>query len=164
MSGGFQSFPHSPRSVPTGFGINSDPELIKGNSLRAEQFSSGSHTNILVLVNILAQRIQGRGVRNIPKPLAGGYELLITHKELSWSGEDHRSLRRMESIVFQIQVQKDKELVEEPKAFIHIPEERVGNDPRFGERMPSDIKQLQTSFISVQRQAQSTSEEAERSQ
>ncbi|MBW0531197.1 hypothetical protein O181_070912, partial [Austropuccinia psidii MF-1] len=29
------------------------------------------------------------------KPLAGGYELLLTHQELSGSGEDHRTLRRV---------------------------------------------------------------------
>ncbi|MBW0582462.1 hypothetical protein O181_122177 [Austropuccinia psidii MF-1] len=38
---------------------------------------------------------------------------------------------------------KDKELVEEPKSFIHRPEEVVGNDPSFGERRPSGVYQLQ---------------------
>ncbi|MBW0514328.1 hypothetical protein O181_054043 [Austropuccinia psidii MF-1] len=56
------------------------------------------------------------------------------------------------------------ELVEEPKSFIHRPEERVGNDPSFGERRPSGFNQLQTSSRSVQGQAQKTSEETERSQ
>ncbi|MBW0579762.1 hypothetical protein O181_119477 [Austropuccinia psidii MF-1] len=71
---------------------------------------------------------QRRGVGKIPKPLEGGHELLLTHQELSGSGEDHRALRSLEPIVLQIQSQKDKELVEEPKSFIHIPEDRVGND------------------------------------
>ncbi|MBW0460561.1 hypothetical protein O181_000276 [Austropuccinia psidii MF-1] len=61
-------------------------------------------------------------------------------------------------------VKEDKELVEEPKSFIHIPEERVGNDPSFGEKRPSGINQLQISSRSVQGQAQKTSEEVERSQ
>ncbi|MBW0563026.1 hypothetical protein O181_102741 [Austropuccinia psidii MF-1] len=37
---------------------------------------------------------QRREVGNMPKPLAGGHELLLTHQELSGSGEDHRALRR----------------------------------------------------------------------
>ncbi|MBW0500708.1 hypothetical protein O181_040423 [Austropuccinia psidii MF-1] len=79
-------------------------------------------------------------------------------------GEDHRTLRRVEPSVLQRQGQKDKELVEEPKYFIYRPEEGVGNDPRFGERRPSGVDQLQTNSRNVQRQAQGTSEEAERSQ
>ncbi|MBW0585215.1 hypothetical protein O181_124930 [Austropuccinia psidii MF-1] len=53
----------------------------------------------------------------MPKPLAGGHELLLTHQELSGSGEDNRTLRR--------------------------PEEGVGNDSRFGDRRPSGVYQLQ---------------------
>ncbi|MBW0531375.1 hypothetical protein O181_071090 [Austropuccinia psidii MF-1] len=100
----------------------------------------------------------------MPKPLAGDHELLLTHEELSGSGEDHIILRRLEPIVLQRQGQEDKEFVEEPKSFIHRPEERVGNDSSFGDRGPSGIYQLQTSFRSVQGQTQRTSEEAERSQ
>ncbi|MBW0568349.1 hypothetical protein O181_108064 [Austropuccinia psidii MF-1] len=100
----------------------------------------------------------------MPKPLAGGHELLLTHQELSGSGEDHRTLGRLKPIVLQRQSQKDKELVEEPKSFIHRPEEGVGNDSSFGDTRPSGIFQLQTSSRSVQRQSQRTSEEAERSQ
>ncbi|MBW0559658.1 hypothetical protein O181_099373 [Austropuccinia psidii MF-1] len=70
----------------------------------------------------------------MPKPLAGEHELLLTHQELSGSGEDHRTLRRVEPIALQRQGQKDKELVEEPKSFIHRPQEGVGNDLSFGER------------------------------
>ncbi|MBW0557624.1 hypothetical protein O181_097339 [Austropuccinia psidii MF-1] len=80
----------------------------------------------------------------MPKPLAGGHELLLTHQELSWSGEGHRALRRMEPIVLQRKCQKDKELVEEPKSFIHRPEEGVGNDSSFGDRRPSGVNQRQT--------------------
>ncbi|MBW0556505.1 hypothetical protein O181_096220 [Austropuccinia psidii MF-1] len=112
----------------------------------------------------LVQSSQRRGVGNISKPLAGGHELLLTHQELSGSGEDHRTLRRLDPIVLQRQSQKDKELAEEPKSFIHRPEEGAGNDSSFGERRPSGVYQLQTSSRSVQGQAQRTSEEAERSQ
>ncbi|MBW0582326.1 hypothetical protein O181_122041 [Austropuccinia psidii MF-1] len=156
--------PHSPRSVPTDFDVNSEPELIHDNISRAEPFSSGSNRNISMPIQKLVQRSQRRGVGNMPKPLAGGHELLITHQELSGSGEDHRTLRRFEPIVLQSQGQKDKELVEEQKSFIHRPEERVGNDSNFGDRGPSGVYQLQTSSRSVQGQAQRTSEEAERSQ
>ncbi|MBW0569137.1 hypothetical protein O181_108852 [Austropuccinia psidii MF-1] len=78
----------------------------------------------------------------MPKPLVGGHELLLTHQELSGSGEEHRTLRRVESIVLQRQGQKDKELVEEQKSFICRPEEGIGNDPSFGRR-PSGVYQLQ---------------------
>ncbi|MBW0571662.1 hypothetical protein O181_111377 [Austropuccinia psidii MF-1] len=94
-------------------------------------------------VQKLVQSIQRRGVENMPKPLAGGHELLLTHQELCGSGEDHRALRRLEPIVLPRQGQNDKELAEEPKSFIHIPEEKVGNDSSFGDRGPSGVYQLQ---------------------
>ncbi|MBW0564963.1 hypothetical protein O181_104678 [Austropuccinia psidii MF-1] len=65
----------------------------------------------------------------MPKPLVGGHELLLTHRELSGSGEEHRNLRRLEPIVLQRQSQKDKESLEEPKYFIHRPEEGVEMTP-----------------------------------
>ncbi|MBW0491753.1 hypothetical protein O181_031468 [Austropuccinia psidii MF-1] len=100
----------------------------------------------------------------MPKPLAGGHELLLTHQQLSGSGEDHRTLRMLDPIVLKRQSQKDTELVEAPKSFIHRPEEGVGDDSSFGDRRPSGLYQHQTSSRSVQRQAQRTSEKAERSQ
>ncbi|MBW0520893.1 hypothetical protein O181_060608 [Austropuccinia psidii MF-1] len=126
--------PNYPRSVPTNVDVNSDPELTQGNILRVEPFPSGSHKNISVPVQNLIQSIQGRGVGNIPKPLAGGHEILLTHQEISGSGEDHRNLRRQE--------------------------EGVGNEPSFVERRPIGIYQRQTSSRNVQRQAQRTSEQA----
>ncbi|MBW0533312.1 hypothetical protein O181_073027 [Austropuccinia psidii MF-1] len=76
----------------------------------------------------------------------------------------HKSLRRMEPIVLQRQGQKYKELVGEPNSLIHRTEEEVGNYPSFGEGRPIGIYQLQTSSRKFQKQAQRTSEEAERSQ
>ncbi|MBW0578677.1 hypothetical protein O181_118392 [Austropuccinia psidii MF-1] len=64
--------PHSPRSVPTNFDVNSEPELIEGNVLRAEPLSSGSHRNISVPIQKLVQSSKRRGVGNMPKPMAGG--------------------------------------------------------------------------------------------
>ncbi|MBW0498380.1 hypothetical protein O181_038095 [Austropuccinia psidii MF-1] len=131
------------------------------HSPRAEPLPSGSHRNISVPIQKLVYSSKGRGVGNIPKPLAGGHELLHTHQELSGSGEDHRTLRRLKLIVLQRQGQKDKELVEEPKSFIHRPEEGIGNDSSLGRR-PSGIYQLQTNSRSIQRGPQRTSEEEER--
>ncbi|MBW0584905.1 hypothetical protein O181_124620 [Austropuccinia psidii MF-1] len=79
----------------------------------------------------------------MPKPLAGGHELLLTHQELSGSGEDHRTLRGMEDIVLQRQGQKDKKLFEKSKSFIHRPEEGTGNDYSFGDRRPTGFYQIQ---------------------
>ncbi|MBW0546785.1 hypothetical protein O181_086500 [Austropuccinia psidii MF-1] len=107
--------PHSPSSVPTNFDVKSEPELIEGNVLRAEPLSSGSHRNILVPIQKLVQRRKRRGVGSMPKPLAGCHELLLTHQELSGSGEDHRTLRRVEPIVLQRQ------------------EKGIGNDPALDE-------------------------------
>ncbi|MBW0516574.1 hypothetical protein O181_056289 [Austropuccinia psidii MF-1] len=81
MSRGLQSFSHSPRSVPTNFDVISEPELIEGNVLRSEPFPSGSNRNISVPIQKLAQSSKRRGVGNMPKPLAGGQELLYTHQE-----------------------------------------------------------------------------------
>ncbi|MBW0592812.1 hypothetical protein O181_132527, partial [Austropuccinia psidii MF-1] len=156
--------PQSPRSLPTNFNKNSESELIHDNILRDEPLSSGRNRNSSIPIQKLVQSRQRRGVQNMPKPLAGGHELLLTHQELSGSGEDHRTLRRLEPIGLQRQSPKDKELVEEPKSFIHRPEEGTGNDTSFGDRKPSGVYQLETSSRSVQRQAQRTSEETERSQ
>ncbi|MBW0569452.1 hypothetical protein O181_109167 [Austropuccinia psidii MF-1] len=145
--------PHSPRSVPTNFDVNSAPELIEGYVLRSEPLSSGSHRNISVPIQKLVQRCKRRGVGNMPKPLAGGHELLLTHKDPSGSREDHRALRRVDPIVLKRQGKKDKELVEEPKFFICRPEDGIGNHPSFGRRH-SGIYQLQTSCRSIQREAQ----------
>ncbi|MBW0582131.1 hypothetical protein O181_121846 [Austropuccinia psidii MF-1] len=155
--------PHSPRPVPTNFDVNSESGLLHDNILRAEPFSSGSNKNLLIPIQKLVQSSQRRGVGNMPKPLAGSHELLITHQELSGSGEDHATLRRLEPILLQIKSQKYKELVEEPKSSVHRPEEGVGNDSSFGDRRPSGVYQLQNSSRSVQRQVKRTSEEAERS-
>ncbi|MBW0590580.1 hypothetical protein O181_130295 [Austropuccinia psidii MF-1] len=155
---------HSPRSVPTNIDVNSESGLIHDNILRAEPLSSGSNRKLSMPIQKLLQSSQRRGAGNMPKPLAGGHEFLLTHQELSWSGEDPRALRRLEPIVLQRQSQEYKELIEEPKSFIHRPDEGIGNDSSFGDRRPSGVYQLQTISRSVQRQARRTSEEAETSQ
>ncbi|MBW0564659.1 hypothetical protein O181_104374 [Austropuccinia psidii MF-1] len=135
--------PHSPRSVPTKFDMNSEYELIHDNNSRAEPLSISRNRNLSMPIQKLVQSNQRRGVGFMPKPLAGGHELLLKHQELSGSGEDHRTLKRLEPIVLQRQSQKDEELVEEPKPFIHRLEEGVGNVSSFGDRRPSGVYQLQ---------------------
>ncbi|MBW0499323.1 hypothetical protein O181_039038 [Austropuccinia psidii MF-1] len=156
--------PHSPRSVPTNLYVRYETGLIHANMFRAEPLSRGSNRNLSMPVQKLVQSSQRRGVGNMPKPLSGGHEILLTHKELSGSGEDHRMLGRLAPIFLQRQSQKDEELVEEQNSFIHRPEGGTGNESSFGDRRPGGIYQLQTSSRSVQRQAERTSEEAERSQ
>ncbi|MBW0572472.1 hypothetical protein O181_112187 [Austropuccinia psidii MF-1] len=134
--------PHSPRSASTNFDVNSESELIHDNIARVEPFSSDSNRNLSMPIQDLVQSSQRGGVGNMTKPLAGGHELLLTHQELSGSGKDHRTLRRVEHTILQRQDQKEKELLEEPKSFIHRPEEGTGNDSSFGERRPSGIHQL----------------------
>ncbi|MBW0539691.1 hypothetical protein O181_079406 [Austropuccinia psidii MF-1] len=143
MSGGCQSFPHSTRYVPTTFDVNSENEMFQGNISRDEPFPSGSHRNTSVPLQKLVQSSQGRGVGNMPKPLAGGHELLLTDQDISGPGEDHRNLRRVEPIGLQRQGKRDNELVEEATSFIHRPEEGVGNDPSFGERRTSAVYRRQ---------------------
>ncbi|MBW0577787.1 hypothetical protein O181_117502 [Austropuccinia psidii MF-1] len=84
--------PHSPRSAPTQFDVNSESELIHDNISRAEPFSSGRNRNLSMPIQELVQSSQRGGVESMPKPLAGGHELLLTHQELCGSGEDHRTL------------------------------------------------------------------------
>ncbi|MBW0546420.1 hypothetical protein O181_086135 [Austropuccinia psidii MF-1] len=109
--------PHSPRSVPINFDVNSEYGLVHDNNSRAEPLSSGRNTNLLMPIQKLVQSSQRRGQGNMPKPLEGGHGLLLTHQELSGSGEDHRTLRRLDPIVLKRQSQKHKELVEEAKSF-----------------------------------------------
>ncbi|MBW0551031.1 hypothetical protein O181_090746 [Austropuccinia psidii MF-1] len=117
--------PHSPRSFSTNFDVNSESGLIHDNILRAEPLSSGRNRNISMPIQKLVQSSQRRGVGNMPKPSEGGHELLLTHKELSGSGEEDRTLIRAG--------------------------EGVGNDSSFGDRRPSGVHQLQTSSRSGQK-------------
>ncbi|MBW0524283.1 hypothetical protein O181_063998 [Austropuccinia psidii MF-1] len=87
--------PHSPRSAPTNSHVSSESELIHDNISSAEPFSSGRNRNFSIPIQELVQSSQRGGVGNIPKPLTGGHELLLTHQALSESGEEHRNLRRM---------------------------------------------------------------------
>ncbi|MBW0461168.1 hypothetical protein O181_000883 [Austropuccinia psidii MF-1] len=106
--------PHSPRSVPTNFDVNSEPELIQGNILRAEPFPSGNHRNVSVPVH--------KPGAQQPRERNGKYFLAF--------GRGHELLLALKSFLGE---QKTIELIEEG----------VGNDPSFGEIRPSGIYQLQ---------------------
>ncbi|MBW0468459.1 hypothetical protein O181_008174 [Austropuccinia psidii MF-1] len=136
-SGELRSFPHSPRSVPTNVDVSSESELIHYNISMAEPISSGSNRDLSISIQELVPRSQRGGVGNMPKPLAGGHELLLRHQELSGSGEEHRTIRRMEPIFLKRKGQKDKEMVEKSRSFIYRPEEGTGNDSSFEEGRPS---------------------------
>ncbi|MBW0500932.1 hypothetical protein O181_040647 [Austropuccinia psidii MF-1] len=96
----------------------------------------------------------------MPKPLAGGHELLLEHQELSQSGEDHRALRRMEPIVLQRQGKKIKNWLKNQSLLSIDQKKELEMTPALEEKGPV----ASTSSRSVQRQAQRASEEDERSQ
>ncbi|MBW0563660.1 hypothetical protein O181_103375 [Austropuccinia psidii MF-1] len=100
--------PHSPRPVPTTFEINSEPELIQSDVLKVEKLLSGSNRNISVPAQKLVHSSQRGKVVNMPTPLEGGHKLLLIDQELSGSGEDHKNIGRLESIMLQIKGQKYK--------------------------------------------------------
>ncbi|MBW0506383.1 hypothetical protein O181_046098 [Austropuccinia psidii MF-1] len=145
---------HFPRSLPTNFDVNSDPEPIQGNISSSEPLLSGSHRNISVPLQKLIQSSQGRGVGNMPKSLAGGYELLLTHQELSGTGEDHRTLRRMEPIFCMEKVEKIKNWLKNQTLLSVDQNKKLEMTPALEKEVPV----VSTSSRSVQRQAQGTSE------
>ncbi|MBW0526184.1 hypothetical protein O181_065899 [Austropuccinia psidii MF-1] len=59
----------------------------------------------------------------MPKLLAGGHKLLLTHQELSGSGENNRNLRRMDPIVLERQDQKIKNWLKN-QSFLPIDQEK----------------------------------------
>ncbi|MBW0565097.1 hypothetical protein O181_104812 [Austropuccinia psidii MF-1] len=63
--------PHSPRSAPTNFDLNSESELINDNISSVEKLLSGRNRNLSMPIQGLVQSSQRGGVGNIPKPLAG---------------------------------------------------------------------------------------------
>ncbi|MBW0511074.1 hypothetical protein O181_050789 [Austropuccinia psidii MF-1] len=135
-SRGFQSFPHSPRSAPTNFDVNSESELIHDDISRAVPFSRVRNRYFSMQIQELVQRSQRRGVGNVLKPLAGGHELLLTHKEHSGSGEDCRTLRRMEPIFWQRQGQKAKEMVKNQSLLSIDKKKELGMTPALEKEGP----------------------------
>ncbi|MBW0540941.1 hypothetical protein O181_080656 [Austropuccinia psidii MF-1] len=90
----------------------------------------------------------------MPKPLAGGHELLLTYQELSGSGEDHRTLRRVDPIVLQRQGQKNKQWVKNQSPLSVDQKKELEMTPALEE-----VPVVSTSSRSIQREAQRTSEE-----
>ncbi|MBW0504605.1 hypothetical protein O181_044320 [Austropuccinia psidii MF-1] len=100
--------PHSPRSVPTSFDVSSEPELIQGNILRAEPFSSGSHRNISVPVQKLIQRSHRRGLGNMPKPFSGAMNSYLHNKSFLGQEKTIELLRGCSPLYFKEKVKKIK--------------------------------------------------------
>ncbi|MBW0507927.1 hypothetical protein O181_047642 [Austropuccinia psidii MF-1] len=152
--------PHSPRSIPTNFDVNSESELIHDNILRAEPLSSGSNRNLSIPIQKLVQSSQRRGVGNMRKPLGGGHDLLITHQELCGSGGDHGTLRRLEPLSCKDKVKKIKNLLKSQSLLSIDQKKELEITPALETEGPV----VSTSSRSVQRQIQRASEETERSQ
>ncbi|MBW0530616.1 hypothetical protein O181_070331 [Austropuccinia psidii MF-1] len=135
--GGCQSCTHSPRSVPTNFDANSESELIHDNILRAEPLSSGSNRNLsMPIQNWLRAAIEEEW-EICPSLWQGAINSYLQIKSFLGQEKTTELLGGWSPLSC-----KDKELVEEPKSFIHIPEEATGNDSSLG-RMPSGVYQLQ---------------------
>ncbi|MBW0514384.1 hypothetical protein O181_054099 [Austropuccinia psidii MF-1] len=119
--------PHSPRSVPTNFDVNSEPDLIE----EQQKKRSGKYAQAF-----------GRG-----------HELLLTHQELSGTGEDHRALSRVEPIFLQRKGQKKNWLKNQSLSSVDQKKELQMN-PALEEGPVAS-----TSSRGIQREAQRTSED-----
>ncbi|MBW0558023.1 hypothetical protein O181_097738 [Austropuccinia psidii MF-1] len=152
MSGGCQSFPHSPRSVPTNFDVSSEPELIEGNILGAEPFPSGSNRNISVPIQKLVQSSKRRGVENLPKPFSGGHELLLTHQELTGTeegnGNDFSFGERRPSGIYQLQnssrsVQRQAQRTSEEEERSQEPSRKEKRKSQLEQTLPTGVQDPQ---------------------
>ncbi|MBW0471348.1 hypothetical protein O181_011063 [Austropuccinia psidii MF-1] len=97
---------------------------------------------------------------NMPKPLEGVYEVLLTHKELFGSGEDHRTLKRMSPFSCKEEVKKINNWLKKQSLLSIEKKKELEMTPALEKEGPV----MPTSGRSVQGQAQRTSEETERSQ
>ncbi|MBW0491972.1 hypothetical protein O181_031687 [Austropuccinia psidii MF-1] len=128
--------------------------MTQGNVLRVKPIQRRSHKDITRLVEKLVQRSQGRRMGNMPKTLAGGYELILTHKELSGSGEGYIAIRRLKPIFFQGKGQKDQDLVKAKILVLVDQKKELEMSPGVEKKGPL----VSTSSRTPQRQAQRTSE------
>ncbi|MBW0514268.1 hypothetical protein O181_053983 [Austropuccinia psidii MF-1] len=95
----------------------------------------------------------------MPKPLAGGHELLCTHQGLSGSEEDHITLRRVDPIVLQRQAQKIKNWLKNQSLLCVDQKKELEMTTALEEGSVAS-----TSSRSIQREAQRTPEDKEMSQ
>ncbi|MBW0473932.1 hypothetical protein O181_013647 [Austropuccinia psidii MF-1] len=126
--------PYYWRSVPTTFDMNSEPELIQSNVSRVEPLPKGGKRNISVPVQKMVQRIQGRRMINMPKPLAGGYDLLITHQEASRPKEGTGNLARFGK--------GRKSSIKQFKTSLKTPKKKKPEDLRRNRKVPGTIKEM----------------------
>ncbi|MBW0523409.1 hypothetical protein O181_063124 [Austropuccinia psidii MF-1] len=106
MSGGWESFTHSQRSVATKFDVNSKHEPIQGDILKAKPFPSGSNRNISVQVQNLVQRSQRGRVGNLSKPLAGAMNSSLHIKSLLGQEKTIKLLGGLSPLYFKEKVKK----------------------------------------------------------
>ncbi|MBW0528550.1 hypothetical protein O181_068265 [Austropuccinia psidii MF-1] len=96
----------------------------------------------------------------MPKPLAGGYELLITQQGHSGLGEDHRVLTGWSTLYCKDKVKKIKNWLNNQSLLSIDQKKELEMTPA----LEKEILVVSTSSKNFQRQAQRTSEEAERLQ
>ncbi|MBW0548050.1 hypothetical protein O181_087765 [Austropuccinia psidii MF-1] len=152
--------PHSPRSVPTDFDVNSEPELIHDNISRAEPFSGGRNRNISMPIQKLVQSSQRRGVGNMPKPLAGGHELYLHIKRFLGKERTIELLGGWSPLFCKDKVKNIKNWLKN-QSLLSIDKKK---EWEMTPALETEVPVVSTSSRNVQGQAQRTSEEAERSQ
>ncbi|MBW0579750.1 hypothetical protein O181_119465 [Austropuccinia psidii MF-1] len=150
--------PHSPRSIPTNLDVNSEPELIEGNILRAEPFPSGRNRNISVPIQKLVQRSKRREI--FPSLWQGAMNSYLHIKNFLGQENTIELLGGWRPLSCKEKVKKMKNWSKN-KSLLSI-------DQKKEQEMTPALKKegpvASTSSRSVQRQSQRTSEEAERSQ
>ncbi|MBW0461771.1 hypothetical protein O181_001486 [Austropuccinia psidii MF-1] len=137
-----------------GLDLESSPQ--ERHVWRIPEFPPHSPRNISVPGQILVHRSQERGVGNMTNPLEGGYELLFTHQE-----KTIELLGGWNLFSFKDKVKKRKNWLKS-QSLLSIDQKReLEMTPALDEEGP--VASTSSSFRSVQKQAQRTSEE-ERSQ
>ncbi|MBW0486576.1 hypothetical protein O181_026291 [Austropuccinia psidii MF-1] len=92
--------------------------------VRSEPFPTGNNGNIPVSVQELVYGGKTEGVGTFSKPLDSKNKLLFSIKEALGPTKDRETSDGLATHVLQRTSPKDKSLVEKPKNFLRVPEER----------------------------------------
>ncbi|MBW0535655.1 hypothetical protein O181_075370 [Austropuccinia psidii MF-1] len=135
--------------------IESPEADITANPIfRPEPFPTGKNRDILVSVQELVYGSKAAGVGASSKSFDGYNELISSSKEVHGPRKDREPSEGLKNHVLQRTSPTDKSLVEKPKNFIRVPEEKVG--PKKGQQpcgsSPSLHKQEYTSKSAKQGQ------------
>ncbi|MBW0553495.1 hypothetical protein O181_093210 [Austropuccinia psidii MF-1] len=158
--GGCQSCPHSPRSVHTNVDVNSEYGLIHDNTLRAEPLSSGRNRNLSIPIQELVQSSQRIRVGNMPKPFAEAMNSYLHIKSFLGQEKTIDLLGGWSPLSCKDKVKKINNWLKNQSLLSIDQKKELEMTPALETQGPV----ASTSPRSVQRQAQRTSEEAERSQ